>query len=145
MPKQIARQSTRIQNKTKLISKVPKSTHFIIPANKHAREALWDTSKFKLGQWFSQTGYLKVISINNESVTVQNQWGDNMLVSKSILYQMQSADHFDTEVTCSKTELARLLQTASDTVMTVVFRKKLNEEYLLRQLNNFKGTFADRV
>jgi hypothetical protein len=58
---------------------------------------------------------------------------------------MQSADHYDQEVSCSMTELARLLQTASDTVMTVAFRKKLNEEMLRKQLDSFKGSFSERV
>lgn len=43
------------------------------------------------------------------------------------------------------TELARILQTASDTVMTVAFRKKLNEEMLRKQLDSFTGSFAERV
>jgi hypothetical protein len=58
---------------------------------------------------------------------------------------MQSADHYDQEVSCSMTELARLLQTASDTVITVAFRKKLNEEMLRKQLDSFTGSFAERV
>ena len=68
-----------------------------------------------------------------------------MLVSQSILYEMQSADHYDQEVNCSMTELARLLQAASDSVMTVAFRKKLNEETLRKHLDSFTGSLADRV
>jgi hypothetical protein len=43
---------------------------------------------------------------------------------------MQSADHYSNEVQMTKTELAQLLQTASDTVMTVSFHKKMSEDNL---------------
>jgi len=60
---------------------------------------------------------------------------------------MQSADHYDQEVSCLMTELARQLQTASDAVMTVAFRKKLNEEMLRKQLDFIysPGSLAERV
>jgi len=51
-----------------------------------------------------------------------------MHVSIDILENMYSADHYEKEVACTMTELAEILEGASDTVLQVQFHKKLTEE-----------------
>lgn len=70
---------------------------------------LWDTSKFALGLWFSQTAYVVVREINGPQITVENQFGARMHFSRDILEKMESADHFKKEVPCTMTELAEVL------------------------------------
>jgi hypothetical protein len=73
------------------------------------KSALWDTSKFETGQWFSQTTYLQVEAINDSKITVNSSWGDKMYVSLDILAAMHSADHFKSEVPMTMSGLAELL------------------------------------
>jgi hypothetical protein len=47
---------------------------------------------------------------------------------------MDSATHFKQEVPCTMTELAEVLQEASDTVFTVRFHKKVTEDYVVSQM-----------
>jgi hypothetical protein len=39
---------------------------------KVAGKPLWDTTKFAIGKWFSQTIYLVVKNINANQITVEN-------------------------------------------------------------------------
>ena len=61
-------------------------------------------------------------------MTVQNQYGNLMHVSKDILEKMSSATHFEKEVPMNMTSLAEILSTVSDTIFTVQFRKQVNKD-----------------
>lgn len=63
--------------------------------------------------------------IAGDRVTVQNQYGNLMHVSRDILEKMHSATHFAREVPRNMTELAELLTNVSDTIFTVQFRKQV--------------------
>jgi len=70
---------------------------------------LWDPKKFDTSQYFSQTAYLNVKEIDGNRVTVQNSFGNDLYVSKDILENMYSGDHFKKEVNMNMTALAELL------------------------------------
>ena len=72
---------------------------------------LWDPKKFEELQWFSQTAYLKVEAIEGNKVTVVNSFGNTLYVSKDILENMWSGDHYEKEVPMNVTSLAELLHT----------------------------------
>ena len=55
---------------------------------------LWDTKQFADDQYFSQTAYMNVKSIEGNRVTVENSYGGEMIVSRDIVEGMFSADHF---------------------------------------------------
>ena len=88
--------------------------------------------------------YLVVKEMDGKQVTVENQFGDRMHLSRDILENMESADHFEKEVPCTMTELAEKLNEASDTVFTVLFHKKPKEDEVMDKIqntpqNNFKN------
>lgn len=83
---------------------------------KRKNAPLWDCSKIAVGQWLSQTQYYHVTAIDGNRVTVENQWGNLMHVSKDIVEKMWSADHYDKEQGMTMTALAELIDTFSDTV-----------------------------
>ena len=70
---------------------------------------LWDTKQFAEKQFFSQTAYLNVMKIDGKQITVLNQWGEQMIVSKDIVENMYSASHFEKEVGMNMTGLAEVL------------------------------------
>ena len=98
------------------------------------KQPLWDVKKFETGQWLSQSAYLTVKDIAGTKITVENQFGDQMHISKDILEKMDSAHHFKTEVPMNMTELAELLENAGDTVFQVSFRKQVNEARVQEKL-----------
>jgi hypothetical protein len=102
---------------------------------------LWDGSKIAVGQWLSQTQYYHVKAIEGTRITVENQWGNLMLVSKDIIEKMDSADHFEKEVGMNMTALAELLETLSDTIFQVNFRKQPNKDDAVELLK--AAEFAD--
>ena len=51
-----------------------------------------------------------------------------MIVSRDILENMYSADHFKKEVPMNMTGLAELLQSVQDNIFTVQFRAQAKEE-----------------
>ena len=95
---------------------------------KRTTKPLWDTKKFEKDQFFSQTTYLNVKEIAGNRITVENQFGNTLYVSKDILEGMYSADHFKNEVGMNMTGLAELLQSVQDHIFTVTFRKQPTEE-----------------
>lgn len=44
---------------------------------------------------------------------------------------MWSADHFETEVKCTMTELSGLIEQCGDTIFKVQFRKKIEEKSVI--------------
>jgi hypothetical protein len=57
-----------------------------------------------------------------------------MHVSRDIIENMHSATHFKTTVPMNMTSLAELLETVGDTVFSVRFHKKPNEEQIKKRL-----------
>lgn len=103
---------------------------------------LWDQSKLAQGDHFSCISYLKVLKIDGNQVTVQNQLGGSWFITKDLLVRdMWSADHFEKEIKCTMTDLSEILDQSKDTIFKVQFRKKLDEKLVQQKLANVK--FAD--
>lgn len=64
-----------------------------------------------------------------------------MMVSKDIIERMESGDHFDKEVGMNMTTLADLIETFSDTIFQINFRKQPNKDDAEEILKGIK--FAD--
>ena len=95
---------------------------------------LWDTKQLAPEQWLSQTAYLTVKDITGSRITVENSFGQTMHVSRDIIEKMHSADHFKTSVPMNMTSLAELLESVGDTVFSVKFHKKPNEDQVQKRL-----------
>ena len=95
---------------------------------------LWDTKQFKVDQFFSQTAYMNVKAIDDNRVTVKNSYGGEMIVSRDILENMHSADHFKKEVPMNMTGLAELLHSVQDRIFTVQFRAQAKEDSVYKAL-----------
>jgi len=54
---------------------------------------------------------------------------------------MWSADHFEKEVKCTMSDLSELIQSCSDTIFKVQFRKKVDADNIQRKFSGLK--FAD--
>jgi hypothetical protein len=75
-----------------------------------AQPALWDTKQFAVGQMLSQTTYYNVKEIAGDRITVEDQHGGLMHVSRDIVEKMASATHYAKEVGTNMTGLAELLE-----------------------------------
>ena len=60
-----------------------------------------------------------------------------MYVSRDIIEKMDSGSHFAKEVPTNMTSLAEILQTVSDTVFSVQFKKQPTAENATESLENF--------
>jgi hypothetical protein len=111
---------------------------------KRTGKTLWDPKKFEEKQWFSQTTYFQVKEIAGNKITVENSYGNALYVSKDILEEMYSADHFKKEVPVNMTALAELLHSVQDHIFSVVFRKQPTEENAIDLLEKTDAkTFKD--
>ena len=81
---------------------------------------LWDLKKLENGHILSMTSYMHVLKIAN-MVTVRNQYGHVMQMSKELIETMYSANHFEREIPLNMTGLAELLQNVQDNVFTIEF------------------------
>lgn len=100
---------------------------------------LWDPKKLAVGDFFSCISYLNVKKIEGNSVTVENHLGGSWLISKDILERdTWSADHYDSEVKVTMSDLSEILQLCSDTIFKVQFRKKVDAETIEGKFKGYK-------
>lgn len=92
-----------------------------------------DFSKLKVGSRLSETQYYEVIEIKKISlagaVKVCNERGFEFHISEKIVEEgMYSADQYNQELPCSKTEAIEVLINAKDCIFTVSFNKMPDEK-----------------
>ena len=73
---------------------------------------------------------MNVKSIDGPRITVKNSYGGEMIVSRDILENMWSADHYKSEVNMNMTNLAELLHSVQDRIFTVQFRAQPKEDFV---------------
>ena len=90
-----------------------------------AEEKKLDASKLKPGDVMSRISYMRVISVNGDSVEVENENGFRWSISRSILEnEAHSSSQFSTTKKVNRTELARFLeQDVRDSVFSCSFVK----------------------
>ena len=110
----------------KPIAKAPKPPSPVQQRLKNRDGPKWDLSKLGMGQFLTMTSYMTVLGIGN-MVSVRNQHGHTMQMSKSLVETMYSATHYEREVALNMTGLAELLQSVQDVVFTVNFKKQASE------------------
>lgn len=81
-----------------------------------AAAPLWDPKQLAVGQVLSMRTYYNVKIIAENTLTVEDQNGTTMQVSRNIVEKMASGTHFAKEVPMTMTGLAELLEGFSDTV-----------------------------
>jgi hypothetical protein len=69
----------------------------------------WDVKKFEAGQHLSQTTYYTVTAIDGDRITVANQYGNLMYVSRDLIEKMDSGSHFEKEIPTNMTSLAEII------------------------------------
>jgi len=99
-------------------------------------QPLWDPKQFAIGQNLSQTTYYLVKEIAGTRITVEDQHGSLLHVSRDILEKMVSASHFSRQQSLTMTALAELLETFSDTIFTVSFHKQPTVDNALAKLES---------
>jgi endo-alpha-1,4-polygalactosaminidase (GH114 family) len=107
------------------------------PSQNGAKRKRTNYADIKVGDRLSETQYYKVISITNDTdrLRVQNERGFEFSVSKEIVEEgMYNASQYTEEKKVSRTALVNILEGAGDTIFTVNFHKKPNEETVLKAL-----------
>lgn len=73
---------------------------------------------------------MQVKSLTGPEVLVINQIRNSEWEVSKILIEsdMWSADHYETEVKCTMTQLSQLIESCGDTIFKVSFRKKIDQK-----------------
>lgn len=89
-----------------------------------------DSTILKEGDVLSRISYMKIKSIQDNQVQVENENGYSWFITKDIIAnECHSADQFDSEETVTRTRLAEMLENeVKDTAFTVQFSKQANEK-----------------
>ena len=94
----------------------------------------WDSSQIKNGQWFSATSYYNVKQIiddKNVRVTEARDSKTDITLARDILEtEMHSGLIYEKEQKISRTELVETLLNAGESVFTVQFNKKVDEDHI---------------
>ena len=111
---------------------------------KHKDGPKWSLDKLEMNQYLSMTSYMTVVNIG-DMVSVRNQYGSNMQMSKELLESMYSATHYSAEVALNMTGLAELLMSVQDVVFSINFKKQASEAAAVeRVLNADASDFTDK-
>ena len=66
------------------------------------------------------------------------------MISKDLLHKnCWSADHYETQMPCTMTELANILNFCRDTILKVGFKKQLDAKVIASKLENLKNKKSD--
>lgn len=85
--------------------------------------------EIKVGDRLSEVQYYNVTAVSKDSITVANERGYKIEVTKGVVQEgMYSASQFTEEKKVTRTQLCELLENAGDTVFTVSFHKKVKEK-----------------
>lgn len=84
-----------------------------------------DASKLKAGDFLSRISYMRVISVDGDSVEVENEAGFRWSIGRSIVEaEAVSSDQYTETRKVTRTELARILECdVRDSVFSVSFTK----------------------
>ena len=89
----------------------------------------------KAGDRLSRVSYMEVISKAGTSVRVRNEEGMIWTIAASILQnEAYAAGQYDEEREVSRTEMVEALESAGDSVFTVVFDKKISQKDIVSTL-----------
>ena len=95
----------------------------------------WDSSKLKVGDWFSEVAYYKVSSLKSDYEGVEcDKHKDEIYIPKDQLPDMYAAGLYDSEQKVSRTEMVRLLMSAKECAFTVTFHKQVKVEDVIKKL-----------
>ena len=107
----------------------------------------WDASKLQVGNWFSQTAYYKVKAItDDESAVVSEQRypARDLKMARNIMEtEMNSGLVYDSEQKVTRTEILEKMMTAGESVMTVNFNKKIDQDFIKQKLQGVNAKKAD--
>ena len=97
----------------------------------------WNIDKLSVGNWFSDTKYLRVDKVkSNKLLEATTSEGKNLIISEDIVQnEMYSSVHFEEEEKVTRTQLAEVLEDAGNKVFSAIFRGKVNEKNAAEMIN----------
>lgn len=111
-----------------------KDPSIVVPIKQEKDAKNWDEKKLAVGNQFSSVTYYKVNSIKDKDhvmVATNRNAKDELMMSKDIMQtEMQSGQAFDKEEKVARKDLVDKFITAKESVMTVEFRKKIDDKYV---------------
>lgn len=98
-------------------------------------ETRTNTSGLKVGDRLSRVSYMEVLSVGSRSSKVRNQEGMEWTIGNTIIEnEAYTASQYSEEKEVSRTEMIEALESAGDSVFTVVFGKKVNQKDIVASL-----------
>ena len=86
-------------------------------------------SQLEVGQYLSETQYYKIISIDKNSIEVENARGLTFDIDSEIVEEgMWSASQYKTEKQVSRTEICEYLAKAGNNIFTINFDKQVKAQ-----------------
>lgn len=93
-------------------------------------------SNLKVGDRLSRVSYMKILGKRGNSFSVENEEGMQWTIAGSILQnEAFSATQYTDEREVSRTEMVEALESAGDSVFTVVFDKKTSQKSIVAALS----------
>jgi hypothetical protein len=105
----------------------------------------WNLDKLSVGNWFSDTKYLRVDSIRSDGlINATTSEGKKLVISDDIIQnEMYSSVHYEEEEKVTRTELAGILEDAGNKVFSATFRKKVNQKAFAERLRDLEMETID--
>ena len=97
----------------------------------------WNIDKLSVGDWFSDTKYLRVDNIKpSKLLEATTSDGKKLVISEDIVQnEMYSSVHFAEEEKVTRTQLAEVLEDAGNKVFSAIFRGKVSEKNAAEMIN----------
>ena len=104
-------------------------------------DAKWNSSKLKVGNWFSENQFYKLVDHTGSQWTCMphNEANEEYSIDDQQMQDMYSATLFESQESLTRTQLVEILLGAQETAFTVTFRKKINVEDVQEMLATVKS------
>ena len=100
-------------------------------------ETRTNPNQLKTGDRLSRVSYMEIVSKSGNSFRVKNEEGMTWTIAGSILQnEAYAADQYTEEQEVSRTEMVEALESAGDSVFTVVFDKKTSQKSIVEALSD---------
>lgn len=108
----------------KAAKKAPRLTQSQCKKTKSQTGQLWDHNKVEIGQILSEVQYMQVDAIKGNDVDFKTKTGaiwtlSGQSVVENLTKDAYSADHYEREVKCTMTDLARIITSNKGTIFKV--------------------------
>lgn len=93
-----------------------------------------DINKIQVGEYLAEIQYYKVVKVNPKTIKVISDKGIESIIDKDLVFEMYSANQYQTEKYVTRTEINHILANIGQQIFTINFNKQVKSQDIKNKL-----------